>query len=122
VDPNIQLTATGFTCVIASGQILDIVGQVKLPLKVEGFSRSWVFLVNRRLKSQRIFRAGFIPRTKMVLERASSGCFLLSPHRYISISFRIQAVHLVQTSSLSSSLPDVQRGKLASWQQKNWKH
>jgi hypothetical protein len=35
VDPNIPSMATDLTCVTASGQSLEIVGQVKVPLKVE---------------------------------------------------------------------------------------
>jgi hypothetical protein len=67
LDPNIQLLKTDMTCVTASGQSLEIVGQVKVVLKIHGFSWSWVFLVSRRLRDQPILRADFISANKMVL-------------------------------------------------------
>jgi hypothetical protein len=74
-------------CVTASGQSLEIVGQVKVVLKIYRFSWSWVFLVSRRLYDQPIFGADFISATKMVLELEAPGAILLSLRRCILISF-----------------------------------
>ena len=37
-DPKLQLLETEVTCVTALGQSLEIVGEVKVPLKIHGFS------------------------------------------------------------------------------------
>jgi hypothetical protein len=75
------------TCVTASGQRLEIVGQVKVVLKIHGFSWSWVFLVSRRIYGQPILGADFISATKMVLELGSSRCyFAFAPLVYIHLN------------------------------------
>ena len=48
-DPKLQLLETKLTCVTASGESLDIVGEVKVTLKIHGFSWNWEFLVSKRL-------------------------------------------------------------------------
>ena len=63
------------TCVTASGQSLEIVGEVKVPLKIHGFSWTWMFFASRRLGSQPILRADFISKTKMVLELSRQRCY-----------------------------------------------
>ena len=64
-DPKLQLLQTEVTCVTASGQSLEIVGEVKVPLKIQGFSWTLMFLVSRRLRSQPILGADFISKTKI---------------------------------------------------------
>ena len=82
-DPNISLMGTDCTCVTASGQGLEIVGQVKVPLKIQGFLWSWGFLVSKILRSQPILGADFIAKTKIVLELGSSRCyFAFAPSVY----------------------------------------
>jgi hypothetical protein len=39
-DPKLQLLEVDETCVTASGQSFEIVGEVKVPLKIHGFS--WI--------------------------------------------------------------------------------
>ena len=84
-DSDLQLVSTGVTCVMASGQSLEIVGQVKVRLKIYGFSWPWVFLVSRRLRGQPILGADFISKTKLILELGSSRCrFVFAPSVCIS--------------------------------------
>jgi len=71
--PQASLLETEVTCVTASGQSLEIVGEVKVPLKIHGFS--WTFMVSRRLRSQPILGADFISKTKMVLELGRQMCY-----------------------------------------------
>jgi len=83
-DPNISLMRTDCTRVTASGQSFEIVGQVKVTLKIQRLSRSWGFLVSKILRSKRILGADFIAKTKLVLELGSSRCyFAFVPSVYI---------------------------------------
>jgi len=66
-DPKLQLLGTEVTFVTASGQSLEIVGEVKVSLKIHGFSWTWMYMVSRRLRSQSILSADFISKSKMVL-------------------------------------------------------
>ena len=86
-DPKLQLLENEVTCVTASGQSLEIVGEVQVPLKIHGFSWTWMFLVSRRLRSQPILGADFISKTKIVLELGRQRCyFAFAPS--VTIRFR----------------------------------
>jgi hypothetical protein len=114
-DPNISLMGTDCTCVTASGQSLEIVGQVKVPLKIQGISWSRGFLVNKKLKSQPILGADFIAKTKLVLELGSGRCYFPSaPSVYINFIKDEAHPPCSQTNSLSSRLPHVQMGQHSS--------
>jgi len=66
-NPKLQLLETEVICFTASDQSLKIVGDVKVPLKIHGFS-CMDLLVSRILRSQPILGADFISKTRMVLE------------------------------------------------------
>jgi len=105
------------TCVTASGQSLEIVGKVKVPLNIHGFPWTWMFLVSRRLKIQPILGANFISKIKMVLELGRQRCyFVFAPS--VTIRFRQGNYYksCLLTHSLSTCFPQVQMGKLSSGQ------
>ena len=53
-DPKLKLLETQVTCVTASGESLDTVGEVKVTTKIHGFSWNWKFLVSKKIRSQTI--------------------------------------------------------------------
>jgi hypothetical protein len=61
--PQLKLTPTELYCVSASEQSLEIVSEVKVILKIHGFSWPWVFLVSKCLQGQPILGADFITHT-----------------------------------------------------------
>jgi len=116
-DPKLKLLETEVTCVTASGQSLEILDEVKVPLKIHGFSWTWMFMVSRRLRSQPILGADFISKTKMVLELGRQMCyFAFAP----SVIVRFRQDNYYTSCSLTRSLcthfPQVQTGKLSSGQ------
>ena len=116
-DPKLQLLETEVTSVTASGQSLQIVCEVKVPLKIHGFSWTWMFMVSRRLRSQHILGADFISKTNMLLELGRQMCyFAFAPS--VSIMFRQGSYYksCSLTHSLSTRFPQVQTGKLSSGQ------
>jgi hypothetical protein len=50
------------TCVTALGQSIQIIGEVKVSLKIQGFSWPWTFLVSKRLRGPPILGADFLLR------------------------------------------------------------
>jgi hypothetical protein len=82
-------------CVTASGQSLKIVGQVKVVLKIHGFSWSWVLLVSRRLRGQPNLGADFISATKMMLELTAPDAFLFLLRQCILSPFGVITICLV---------------------------
>jgi hypothetical protein len=70
-----QLTATQVKCVSASGQSLDIIGEVQVALKIHGFSWPWRFVISNRLTGHPILGVDFISMTKMVLDIGESRCY-----------------------------------------------
>jgi hypothetical protein len=88
--------------------------QVKLMLKIHGFSWSLVFLVSRRLRSQPILGADFVSTTKMVLELGICRCyFAFAPSVCIKFIQGNYYPSCSQTMFLSSRLPQVQSGKIS---------
>jgi len=51
VNFNLQSLTTDLSYVTASGESLEIVGQVKVLLKMHGLWWSWLFLVSRKRRS-----------------------------------------------------------------------
>jgi len=116
-DPKLQLLKTKLTCVTASGQSLEIVGEVKVPLKIHGFSWNWKFLVSRRLQSQPILGVDFISKTKMILELGSQKCyFAFAPSVTIKFCQNNNYMLCSLTRPLSTRFPQVQTGKLSAGQ------
>ena len=114
-DTNISLMGRDCTCVTASGQSLEIMGQVKVLLKIQGLSWSWGFLLSKILRSQPMFGADFIAKTKLVLELGSGRCYFPSaPSVYINFIKDEAHPPCSQTNSLSSRLPHVQMGQHSS--------
>jgi hypothetical protein len=70
--PELKLFPTEVGCVSASGQSLEIVGEAKVALKIQGFSWHWTFLVSRRLREPPILGVYFIARTNLVLDLGSA--------------------------------------------------
>jgi hypothetical protein len=111
--PAIELSSTGVSCVAASGHSLEIVGEVKVIVKIQGFSWPSVFLVSRRLQGQPILGVDFIAKTKMVLDIGQKQCyFCFAPQVKISLAKQTGPVRCVQTTSVSSAFPQVKCGKL----------
>ena len=67
-----RLSRVQLNCVTASGQSLEIIGEIKLCLKIQGFSWRWKFLVSRKLQGSSILGRDFIAKTKMVIDIGNS--------------------------------------------------
>jgi hypothetical protein len=121
VDPNLQLLTTDLTCVKVSGQNLDIVGKVKVALRIYGFSWSWVFLVSRRLRVQPIVGVDFISTTKTVLELGSSRCYLaFAPLVYIKFIGVIAICLVVRLCQFLPSHPKCNLGNIHLFSEEIW--
>jgi hypothetical protein len=94
-NTKLQLEPTEVNCVTASGQNLEILGEIKFPLKIEGFSWKWSFLVSKKLTGHTILGAHFIRKPRMVLELARAKChFELESHFVWVIDFlRVHPLH-----------------------------
>jgi len=115
--PKLQLLETEVTCVTASGQSLEIVGEVKVPLTIHGFSWIWMCMVSRKLRSQPILGADFISKTKMVLELGRQRCyFAIAPSVINRFRQGNYYTSCSLTRSLSTRFPQVQTGKISSGQ------
>jgi hypothetical protein len=68
--PEPQLIDSLLSCVTASGQNLDIIGEIQVALKLHGFPWRWSFLVSKRLQGQSILGTHFMIKTRMVLDLA----------------------------------------------------
>jgi hypothetical protein len=111
--PSIELSSTGVFCVAASGHSLEIVGEVKVTVKIQGFSWPWVFLVSRRLQGQPKLGVDFIAKTKTVLDIGRKQCYFgFAPQVKISLVKQKGPVRCAQTTPLSSAFPKVKCGKL----------
>ena len=116
-EPKFPLLGTEVTWVHASGHSLEIVGGVEVPLKIHGFSWTWVFLVSRRLSSQHILGDDFISKTKMVLQLGQQKCYFgFAPSVIIKLSRDTYYNSCSLTRPLSTRFPQVQTGKVSSGQ------
>ena len=112
--PELKLLPTELSCVTASGQNLEIVGEVKVTVKIHGFSWYWTFLVSKRLQGPPILGVDFISRTNLVLDIGSARChFRFAPGEYISFIRGTGSSSCSQTISLSARSPHIQCGKLS---------
>ena len=88
-----------------------------MPLKIHGFSWTWVLLVSRRLRSQPILGADFISETKVVLELGRQRrYFAFAPSVIIRFSQDTYYNLCSLTRPLSTRFPQVHTGKLSSGQ------
>ena len=116
-DPKLQLLETKLTCVTASGESLDIVGEVKVKIKIHGFSWNWKFLVSKRLWSQPILGVDFISKTKMILDLGSQQCYFAFALSVIIKFCQNKNYRLCsRTCQLSARNSKVQTGKLSARQ------
>ena len=116
-DPKSQLLVTKLTCVTASGESLFIVGEVKVTIKIHGFSWKWKFLVSKRLRSQTILGVDFLSRTKMILDLGShQGYFAFAPSVVIKFCQNKNYRLCSRTCQLSARSSQVQTGKLSAGQ------
>jgi hypothetical protein len=89
------------------------VGEVKVVLKIHGFSWPWTFLVSKRLQGQPILGADFITHTHMVLDLAQSRAyFSFAPKNYIRFVRNTRGQFCSHTVSLSFRFPRIQCCKL----------
>jgi hypothetical protein len=113
----VELTGTEVPCVAATGHSLAIVGEVKVTVKIHGFSWPWVFLVSKRLQGQPILGTDFIYKTRMVLDISRKVCYFhFAPQVKIPFVKRKGAMHCAQTTFLSFGSSQIKCGKLNSQQ------
>jgi hypothetical protein len=92
-------------------------GEIKVPLKVQGFSWLWMFLVSRNLTVHPILGADFIIKTRMVRELANMRCYFeFAPRVRIPFCEGARYSSCASTRSLSQSLPQIQAGHLSASQ------
>ena len=113
-DTELNLVSTEVNCVSASGQNLEIVGQVQVILKIGRFPWPWIFLVSKRLQGQPILGADFIAKTSLVLDLGQSKAyFRFAPQEYVNFLGSKGGSQYSCTTSLSSRFAHVQCGKLS---------
>jgi hypothetical protein len=116
-NTKVQLWNTKVNCVTASGQSLEILGEIKVPLKVQGFSWLWTFLASRNLTGHPILGADFITKTRIVLELVNTRCYFdFAPRVRIPFCGGARYSSCASTRSLSQSLPQIQMGHLSASQ------
>jgi hypothetical protein len=82
--PKVKTSPSDVTCVTASGENLDILGEVQLIVKIQGFSWNWSFLVSRKLQGVPILGADFLGRTQMILDFSRGRLhFGFAPREYV---------------------------------------
>jgi hypothetical protein len=70
----------------ASGQDLQVMGEVKVAVKIHGYSWRWVFLVSKRLQETAIFGEDFMADTRLVLDLANARIhFNFAAGKFISL-------------------------------------
>ena len=117
-DPKLQLLETNLKCVTASGESLDIVGEVRVTFKIHGFSWKWKMLVSKGLRSHTILGVDFISKTKMILDLGSHQCyFAFAPSVIIKFCQHENYRLCSRTCQLSARPSQVQTGKLPAGQQ-----
>jgi hypothetical protein len=86
-DPRLCLRPVSFQCFTASGHKLGILGEVELPVKIQGFGWKFTFLAARLMSGSPIFGVGFMKKTRMVLDvQAHHVWFGFAPERRIELA------------------------------------
>jgi len=116
---DFKLLDTDVTCVTASEHNLEVVGEVKMTLKVNQFSWTWHFLVGKRFKGQPILGADFISRSNLIVDLGQSRCyFRFAPEVHISFCKNNKPSSGVCYIRLNNRSPPIQCGKLSLRQRK----
>jgi hypothetical protein len=111
--PKLKLCPTEVGCISGSGQSLEIVGEVKVTLKIQSFSWRWTFLISKRLGRPPILGVDIISRTNMVLDLGSArGYFRFSPGVYFPFVRDAGGSGCFQSVFVSARSPDIRSGKL----------
>jgi hypothetical protein len=98
---------------MASGESLEIIGEIKIVLKIQGFSWWWVFLVSRKLQGSPILGVDFLSKTKMVMDIGNSRVyFAFAPQNYIKLGAHKGKLSYCYTLTMSDSGPAVECGNL----------
>jgi len=88
-----KLNRSDLSCVTASGESVEIMGEVKHSLKIHGFTWQWSFVVSKKLRGPPILAADFMCTTKLVLDfGCSSAHFAFAPQKVIRLVQRIVVV------------------------------
>jgi hypothetical protein len=74
-DPRLRFSSTDVKCFSASGQSLDILGEVRLRVKIYVYTWNWFFLISKNLCGPPILGADFIAATNMILHLAENRCY-----------------------------------------------
>jgi hypothetical protein len=86
-NPSLCLRPVSLQCFTASGHKLDVFGEVELPVKIQGFSWKFTFLVAHLLSGAPIFGVDFMKKTRMVLDvQARHVWFAFAPDRRIELA------------------------------------
>jgi hypothetical protein len=100
-------------CISASGQGLEIAGEVKIRVKLYAFSWTWVFLVSRVLCGPPILGADFIASTRLIPELGRKRCyFAFAPAVGINFIQNQQPSSCLQTQAILPGLGKVQLEEL----------
>jgi hypothetical protein len=105
--------------VTASGEDLEILGEIRALLRIEGFSWKWKFLVSKKLTSHIILVADFINKSRMVLDLARARCyFSFAPIVIIPLSGHAKHSYQVTMVSTVSKLSQIRTGRLSTEKRK----
>jgi len=108
-----KLVPTDLSCITASGQSLQVIGEVKLKLNVQGFTWKWPFLVSKKLHGPPILGVDFMVGTNLVLDLAKSRVYFgFAPQKFIKLIQQNGEVSGQQTVRLSNKVSNVVCGKL----------
>jgi hypothetical protein len=112
-NSRLRCSPTDFKYLSASGQSLEIMGEIKIGVKIYVYTWNWVFLVRRALCGPPILGADFIAATKMILDLAKANCyFAFAPSVGINFVKGDLYASCLRTHALAPSLPEVQTGPL----------
>jgi hypothetical protein len=108
-----NLEPTEVECADAAGQSLGIVGEVKVMVKIQGFSWKWAFLISKKLRGAPILGVDFMAKTQLVLDFSSNKChFAFAPHVRVPLIMRMETSRCFQTRYNSRRFLEVRCGKL----------
>jgi hypothetical protein len=100
--------------VTASGQDLEVIGELQVTLKIHGFSWPWIFLVSKKLQGVPILGADFIRKMQMVLDLAKARIyFSFAPEKCFYLCKSKGGPLYSHMQPLSPKLPKVQCGKMS---------
>jgi hypothetical protein len=94
---------------------MDVLGEVELPVKIQGFSWKFTFLVARHLSGSPIFGVDFMKKTRMVLDvQARHVWFGFAPDRRIELADAVQSkLFSCTTTVVDQSQSSIVTGQLS---------